>query len=568
MEIPRAEHPNPQFMRKNWQNLNGRWEFELDNSKSGIERKLYECDSLSGSIIVPFCPESKLSGVENKDFMNAVWYRRSFDISKERLAGRVLLHFGAVDYETVVWVNGKQVGSHRGGYTSFEFDITAYVHEGENILTVYAADDVRSGCQPRGKQSELYYSHGCDYTRTTGIWQTVWLEFLPKNYIKSVKFYPDPDNGKVILTAELCGGGKLCANVSYNGKPVGSAEGDSFGGTLTLEILLSEIHLWEVGDGRLYDVVLRFGEDEAASYFGLRSVRLDGMRFLINGRSVFQRLVLDQGFYPDGIYTAPTEEAMIRDIKLSLELGFNGARLHQKVFEPRFLYHCDRLGYIVWGEYANWGFDHSDPANLGGFLNEWQEAVARDISHPSIIGWCPFNETWDYKGKQQDGNILKTVYRFTKLLDPTRPCIDTSGNFHVETDIFDIHDYDQDPDNFKKKLDNFNSGDERIWNRYYKRQRYGGQPMFVSEYGGMRWSSAENSKAWGYGKAPKTEKEFIERLKRLTDAIMDNPDVFGFCYTQLYDIEQEANGLYTYDRTPKFDPEKIRPILSRKAAIE
>ena len=571
MSIPRPEHPNPQFERKNWQNLNGVWEFEIDNSKSGIDRKLYLSERLSGKITVPFCPESELSGVGNKDFMNAVWYRRTFILEDSQLSGRVNLHFGAADYETVVWINGCEVGRHVGGYTSFEFDISSYAHAGENSLTVCVFDDVRAPYQPRGKQSELFYSHDCDYTRTTGVWQTVWLEFVPKNYIKSVKFYPDPENQKVTLSAELCGSGKLFAEVTYGGKLVGSGLGESRGGLLTIEIPLTEKHLWEVGKGRLYDVCLKFGEDEVKSYFGLRSVRLDGMKFLINEKSVFQRLVLDQGFYPDGIYTAPTETALIRDIELATALGFNGARLHQKVFEPRFLYHCDRLGYIVWGEHASWGFDHSDPANLCGFLSEWQEAVERDFNHPAIVGWCPFNETWDYRGKPQNERILETVYRATKLLDPTRPCIDTSGHFHVATDIFDIHDYEQDPEIFRKKLENFPSGDERAWNPFPDRQRYRGKPMFVSEYGGMRWNKSKNSDAWGYGDAPKTEEEFLSRLKGLTDAIMDNPSIFGLCYTQLYDVEQEANGLYTYQREPKFGEEimeRIRRIFGRKAGVE
>lgn len=571
MSIPRPEHPNPQFMRKNWQNLNGLWEFEIDNSKSGIDKKLYMADHLSSRITVPFCPESELSGVGNKDFMNAVWYRKVFILDDLQLSGHVILHIGAADYETIVWINGTEVGRHIGGYTPFEFDISSYAHAGKNVVTICVYDDVRAPYQPRGKQSELYYSHDCDYTRTTGIWQTVWLEFVPKNYIVSLKILPDPDNQKVTLSAYLCGSGTLFAEVAYGGNTVGEGRGDTSGGVLSLEIPLSEKHLWEPGKGGLYGILLKFGEDEVESYFGLRSLRIDGKKFLINGKSVFQRLVLDQGFYPDGVYTAPSEDALIRDIELATALGFNGARLHQKVFEPRFLYHCDRLGYIVWGEYANWGFDHSDPANLGNFLNEWKEAVDRDFNHPSIVGWCPFNETWDYRGKPQDGRILETVYRFTKLLDPTRPCIDTSGHFHVATDIFDIHDYEQDPEIFRKKLDNFPNGDERAWNPFPDRQHYAGEPMFVSEYGGMRWDKSKNSDSWGYGDAPKTEDEFISRLKGLTDAIMDNPDIFGLCYTQLYDVEQEANGLYTYQREPKFGVEgmeKVRGIFGRRAGIE
>lgn len=566
MSIPRSEHPNPQFMRTSWQNLNGCWEFEIDSGRSGVDRRFFERDSFSQRIIVPFCPESMLSGVGCKDFMSAVWYRRSFYLDKSRLSDRVLLHFGAVDYEAIVYINKKEAGRHRGGYTTFWFDITGLAKEGVNILTVCAIDDVRAGHQPRGKQSELYYSHGCDYTRTTGIWQTVWLEFVPKEYIKNFKFYPDVDNSKVSLTAELCGKGRLSVDVSYDGRSVGSAEAISSGGHVSLEIPLKESRLWEPGNGRLYDVKLRFGKDEVSSYFGLRSVRIDGKRFMINGKSVFQRLVLDQGFYPDGIYTAPDEDALIKDIRLSMELGFNGARLHQKVFEPRFLYHCDRMGYIVWGEYASWGFDHSSPENLSGYLNEWQEAVERDFNHPAIVGWCPFNETWDYNGRRQDDRIIETVYRQTKLYDPTRPCIDTSGHYHVATDIFDVHDYEQNPEVFAGSFKALSAG--KIYNFANDRQTYKGEPVFVSEYGGIQWSEKSGTEAWGYGSVPKTQEEFIERLRGLTNAIMDNENICGLCYTQLYDVEQEENGLYTYQREGKFDADTIRGIFSRRAKIE
>lgn len=566
----RVEHPNPQFERMNWTNLNGEWEFEIDHGNSGIEREFYKRDSFNSKIIVPFCPESKLSGVGYKDFMAAVWYRRTFPITKQQLDGRIILHFGAVDYETVVYINKKEVGRHCGGYTSFAFDITNFVTEGENILTVCAIDDVRNAYHPRGKQSEMYYSHGCDYTRTTGIWQTVWLEYVPKNYIKSVRYYPDADNCKITVKAELQGSGTLGLFTSYGGKETGKAAVISKGGTVCLEIPLSEKHLWECGNGRLYDVTLRFGEDEVKSYFGLRSIRFDGTKFLLNDKPVFQRLVLDQGFYPDGIYTAPTEEAFVQDIELSTAAGFNGARLHEKVFEPRFLYHCDRLGYMVWGEYANWGFDHTKIEGLSEFLGEWGEAVERDFNHPSIVAWCPFNETWDLEGHQQDNRILETVYKETKALDSTRPCIDTSGLFHVITDIFDIHDYDQNPETFSARYRKLEQEGicEYFDLRVNGRQSRCSEPVCISEYGGIQWDETAASNGWGYGEAPKTKQEFLLRLKGLTDALLDNGSIFGFCYTQLYDIEQEINGLYTYERKPKFESADLYTIFNRKAKIE
>lgn len=567
MSIPRAEHPNPQFERKDWTNLNGEWEFEIDHGNSGIAQKFYQRENLNSKIMVPFCPESELSGVGYKDFMAAVWYRRTFSLTNEQLKGRVWLHFGAVDYEAVVYVNQEEVGRHRGGYTSFSFDITNAVKPGENVLTVCAIDDVRSGRQTGGKQSAQYASYGCYYTRTTGIWQTVWLEYVPNNYIERVWFYPDAENGKLTVKALLQGSGQLEVRTAYQGRPTGSTCVSAAGGTVFAEISLTEKQLWEVGAGRLYDVTLRFGEDEVKSYFGLRDVRLDGMRFLINGKSVFQRLVLDQGFYPDGIYTAPTEEALVRDIELSLAVGFNGARLHEKIFEPRFLYHCDRMGYLVWGEHANWGFDHRNAENLSGFLSEWREAVTRDFNHPAIIGWCPFNETWDIDGCRQNNDIIETVYRETKLWDPTRPCIDTSGNYHVATDIFDVHTYIQNPEELAELFAAFERGEE-LKVQCYERQQHHGEPFFVSEYGGIRWDEQGNSDGWGYGEGPKTKEEFLSRLQGLTDILLQCEKVFGFCYTQLYDVEQEINGLYTYDRKEKFDCQRLRAIFSAKASIE
>lgn len=567
MSIPRSEHPNPQFERKNWLNLNGEWEFEFDYGNSGAESGILDKSEWSSKIIVPFCPESKLSGIQHTDFMDAVWYRRSITVTKEQLGGRVLIHFGAVDHDTYLYVNGKKAGYHSGGYTSFAFDITEYLNEGENVIAVNAQDITRDPMVARGKQSELYYSHNCDYTRTTGIWQTVWLEYVPNAYIKSFKLYPDPDNATLGVSAVLEGSGTLKAEAFYEGKSVGSFEKKA-AGFVSGEIKLSETHLWEVGCGRLYDLKLTFCDDEVNSYFGLRSIRIDGYKVLINGKSVFQRLILDQGFYPDGIYTAPTEDAMIKDIQISLDVGFNGARLHEKIFEPRFLYNCDKMGYIVWGEYPNWGVDNSDPQVIFSILPEWLEEVERDFNHPSIIGWCPFNETWDFDGRKQHDDTLAVIYKATKALDKTRPCIDTSGNYHVITDIFDVHDYEQNPEIFKTNYDKLMTEGE-LYDHKGNRQHYTGGPTFVSEYGGIRWSVNENEQnAWGYGDAPKNKYEFIERYKGLTDALLDNSEMFGFCYTQLYDVEQEQNGLYTYSRKPKFDTSIFKAINSRKAKIE
>ncbi|HWT73117.1 MAG TPA: glycoside hydrolase family 2 TIM barrel-domain containing protein, partial [Mobilitalea sp.] len=339
-------------------------------------------------------------------------------------------------------------------------------------------------------------------------------------------------------------------------------------GNITANLALNEIHLWGIGEGNLYDLELIFEDDKVKSYFGLREIKMEGMKCLLNGKSIFQRLVLDQGFYPDGIYTAPSEEALIKDIKLSLDMGFYGARLHEKVFEPRFLYHCDKLGYIVWGEHANWGLDLSNPNSLFSFLPEWLEALERDFNHPSIIGWCPFNETWDYDGRKQLDDILRIVYLTTKQFDTTRPCIDTSGNFHVLTDIYDLHDYEQDARKFQTHYEGLITGgsfrDEHEGRQHYTKDL----PVFISEYGGIKWDVNDSSNGWGYGEAPKTSDEFLFRYDGLTSTLLDNPNICAFCYTQLYDVEQEKNGLYTYERQAKFDPTVIKAINTRKAAIE
>ena len=575
--IPRHEHPNPQFERSDWLNLNGEWEFEIDAGTSGIARQLFQKEHLNGKITVPFCPESALSGVGNRDFLNCVWYRRDVTLPDGWKNGRVLLHFGAVDYEAHVYVNGREIGVHKGGYVSFTLDATDALTEGTNSICVCAIDNDRNHTVGHGKQSSRYGSYGCYYTRTTGIWQTVWMEHVPTAYVEKLRLTPDIHNCALNLEADLIGGGTLKAEALYEGKLVGELTLNApIGGHVSGTIALSELHLWEVGNGRLYDLKLTYGEDTVSSYFGMRHVKLDGFRFLINDRSVYQRLVLDQGFYPDGIYTAPSDEALIRDIQISLDAGFNGARLHQKVFEPRFLYHCDRMGYIVWGEYGNWGINFADPYSALPLLDEWREIMERDYNHPAIIGWCPLNETWNPSNAGFYENLVRTVYRVTRTADPTRPCIDTSGGIHIETDIYDIHDYSQDPAVFATvsslPVDQCVAAHRKRSPHHHQHPSshyVAGQAMFVSEYGGIKWDVNSNEKdAWGYGNAPTTVEEFKERYRALTNLLLDNPEMFGFCYTQLYDVEQEVNGLYTYSREAKFDMEFFREVNSRKAAIE
>ncbi len=570
MNIPRSEHPTPQFERENWECLNGIWEFEIDRSISGKERQLFKAEKFPLKILVPFCPESRLSGIGEKDFLNSVWYKRDLEIKKSD--SLILLHIGASDYFTTVYINGKEVGNHRGGYTPMTFDITEFALDGRNYLVINAEDDTRSKEQPSGKQAMMLNSYGCFYTRTTGIWQTVWLEYVPKTHIESFKLYPDLHNSSLLIHSDLKGAGELTAIASYEGREVGRASAKSLGGALDITLELSETHPWEAGHSRLYDLRLEYGEDRVKSYFGLRSLLLEGYKFKINGEAFFQRFVLDQGFYHDGIYTAPSDEAMINDIKIAQDAGFNGARLHEKVFEPRFLYHCDRMGYPVWGEYPSWGVGNLRYPALPNILREWEEVLPRDFNHPSIIGWCPLNET-DIGEKKEHDDIVELIYKTTKLYDTTRPCIDTSGNFHVITDIFDYHDYIQDTVEFTRCSDKLKN-DGILIDQLARRpeckdlQRYKGEASFCSEYGGMQWDIRNNKEAWGYGNAPVSEAEFVERYKALTEALLKNTKLIGFCYTQLYDVEQECNGLYTYERIPKFDMKIFKSINSQKAAAE
>ena len=366
MQTPRAEYPRPQFVRKDWLCLNGQWQFEIDQGDSGRERGLLERD-LNTAITVPFCPESQLSGIENHDFLNAVWYRRTAPIPADWAARRVLLHFQAVDYDATVWVNGVEVGRHRGGFSPFACDLGGVAEPGAEAVITVRARDTREHPQPRGKQARDYAPRGAIYVRTTGIWQSVWLEPVPDPALRRPRLTPDVAGGVIRLEQPITGnapGLRLRATLSDAGGEIARAECAAdldLAPRLDLPIPADRRRLWAAGDPHLYDVAIALLDgdgtvvDEAASYAALRAVSIDGKAIRLNGEAVFQRLVLDQGYYPDGIMTAPTDAALRRDIELSMAAGFNGARLHQKVFEERFLYHADRLGYLLWGEFGRLG---------------------------------------------------------------------------------------------------------------------------------------------------------------------------------------------------------------------
>jgi hypothetical protein len=574
-EAPRPEYPRPEMVRGEWMNLNGWWDFALDLAASGEEKEFVQGRGFDKKILVPFAPESELSGIGHLDFMDAVWYKRTFALPENWKGKRILLHFEACDYETTVWLNGKKVGGHSGGYTPFSFDLTGELAPGENILVVRAYDDVRSGLQPAGKQSKRLHSYSCLYRRTTGIWQTVWLEPVADNSIEKYTVLPNVDSGEALICVHLRRApeeGAVGVRVSGEGREEFAAEKKAEK-LVAFTVKLKKPRLWEIRRPYLYDLEISYSrkntvEDRVSGYFGLRKFEARGDKLFFNNRPLFLRTVLDQGFYPDGIYTAPSDEALKNDIAIALSLGFDGARLHQRVFERRFLYWADRLGYLVWGEFADWGIDLSKPESYLIFTREWAEAVERDINHPSLVGWCPLNERW---GPSYPGAI-EGIFCLTKLLDPGRPAIDASGGYHFASpDVYDSHNYEQNVEKFKSDYDGLLQSPPVIYVNGDKGRHvpYRGQPYFVSEYGGIWWNPGQkDEKAWGYGARPRTEEEFLERYKRLTEALLFNPKVAGFCYTQLYDIEQEVNGLYTFDRSAKFDPGFFKKINQQKATVE
>ncbi|HNT75769.1 MAG TPA: glycoside hydrolase family 2 TIM barrel-domain containing protein [Anaerolineae bacterium] len=574
---PRPEYPRPQFVREAWVNLNGPWTYTFDFGKSGKQNGFAESEGFQGEILVPFCPESLLSGVNHKDFIEMLWYHRELTIPAAWAGRRILLHFGAVDYESEVFIDGKSVGRHWGGTASFSYDITRYVQAGAtHNLVVYVRDDVRSGQQPGGKQCPDFRSRGCHYTRTTGIWQTVWMEAVAECGLRDVQITPDVDGARFIVAPRfyaLKAGLRFRATLKVNDVVISQAESVAANG-ISVILPVAAPKLWSPASPFLYDLVFEVLDggtvvDTVTSYAGLRKVRIEGNRVFLNNEPIYLRLVLDQGFYPDGIWTAPNDEALKRDIELSLAAGFNGARLHQKVFEERFHYWADKLGYLTWGESSSWGMDVKDVVSARNFLAEWREIVVRDRNHPSIITWTPFNETRDVGDTRQHYRLHSDAAQLTRDLDATRPVNDASGYVHVDTDLWTVHNYQQDPALLRKELTPL--PEHGPFRNFPDREApYAGQPYLVDEYGGIKWIPsaervyAENS--WGYGDAPQTLEEFYTRLEGLTDVILGFDHIVGYCYTQLTDVEQEQNGIYNYDRTEKFDMARIQRIFSKTKA--
>ncbi|MBO4839718.1 MAG: beta-glucuronidase [Bacteroidaceae bacterium] len=574
---PRVEYPRPQFERSQWLNLNGTWTYTFDFGKSGVNRDFRNSKGFDKNILVPFCPESKLSGVEYTDFINSMWYQRTISVPAEWEGKQILLHFGAVDYEATIYIDGQEVMQHFGTGSSFEMDITKYVPAGKSAnLVVRVNDNLRSGMQPGGKQCWNYYSGGCDYTRTTGIWQTVWMEPVSAQGLKTVFAIPDIDQQQLIVRPEFyteANGNTFTVQVLDGKKVVATKTANAVNGA-SVVLPIKNPKLWSPETPNLYDVKYTVKDaagkviDQVSSYAGMRKIHCANGYFYLNNQPYFQRLVLDQGFYPEGIWTAPSDEALKHDIEMSKAVGFNGARLHQKAFEERYYYWADKLGYICWGEQASWGTNVNNQEATGNFLREWTELVVRDRNHPCIVTWTPLNETWG----AQAGTYVRFVqdlYNLTKAIDPTRPVNDASGDGHVKTDIWSVHDYTREYD---KLVENHTFKDGKPHYRNMRDKKYlaewEGQPYMIDEFGGLGWIPKEQrSNSWGYGAQIETEDEFFQILEKEIDAIKACKNVVGFCYTQITDVEQEKNGVYYYDRRPKFDAAKWKAIFEKIPSI-
>lgn len=575
-ELPRPEYPRPQLARKEWMNLNGVWEFQFDDANLGLqERWASGHHKFSGTIVVPFCFETRKSGIGDPSFHECVWYRREVKVPEEWRGKRILLHFGAVDYKATVWVNGILVATHEGGHTPFECDITGALLDHEGNVVVRAWDPPTDRYIPRGKQHWEEKPAGIFYARTTGIWQTVWLEPVSRSYLESARITPHVDGSVAVdiktVNAEVSQ--FINAAVLRNGEVVATALCLIDGPRTTLALNVTDPELWSPETPNLYDLQLELHGsegliDSVESYFGYRFISTLGGRVILNGNPIYLKTALDQGYWPESNLTAPDDEAIQFDIRIAKEMGFNGVRKHQKVPDPRFLYWADKMGLLVSAEMANAYLFNED--SVGRMTREWIEVVNRDYNHPCIAIWVPVNESWGIPNIMDVRQVahLKALYYLTKSLDGTRLVIDNDGWEHTEaTDLFAIHDYTQTGEELLARY-----GPDKVpltlKDKFYLApgHSYSGVPVFLSEFGGVAYILPEDrvkvpKDAWGYS-AEDTPEAAIARIESLYKAIAQLPKIAGICYTQLYDVEQEVNGLMTYDRRLKFDSKEIARLNS------
>lgn len=567
MNIPRNEYPRPQFVRNEWMNLNGEWDFSFDT------------DTFDKKIIVPYVYQSKLSGINIQDAHETVWYRRSFKLPDSMKGKRTILHFGAVDYYCKIWVNDIFIKEHFGGHISFDMDITHALQTDSNIIAVQAIDSPDDLEMPRGKQYWKDNSEGIFYTRSTGIWQTVWLEAVEDVYLERVFITPDLDNMLVDFNYEIRGKDQavLKTEIYFEGKLIttGTIETERNAGSFKLFIDQQQLSNWNFQEElvwtpehpRLFDVTFRViasgrEVDTVASYFGMRKISIENGKFLLNNRAYYQKLLLDQGYWEDSLLTAPTDEDYIKDIELAKSMGFNGVRKHQKIEDPRFLYHADRMGFLVWGEIAA-AYVYSRKY-VKRITYEWIDELLRDYNHPSIVAWTPLNESWgvfNIKDKKEEQSHSAAMVYLTKSIDQTRPVISNDGWEHTCSDLLTIHDYEWSREVLEKRYKNLeNILDYRPGGRPVMAHgwEYKDQPILVTEFGGISYKKG-NWDGWGYSSATSDE-DFAKRLNDVVSPLLKSPLVQGYCYTQITDVEQEINGLCSYNRQPKIPVEIIRAI--------
>ena len=564
-QIPRPEYPRPQFERDTWMNLNGEWQFSFDGP------------SFDRRITVPFAFQSKLSGIGITERHDVVWYRRTFTLPEAWTGQRVLLHFGAVDYRCRVWVNDDCVGFHTGGQTSFSFDVTEAVRPGENTLRLWVEDVLSDLSIPRGKQYWKEAS-GIFYTPTTGIWQTVWLEAVPESCICSVDITPDLDRRTAAFDYSLSEADtELEIEVSFKGTLMAcqrtAALRKSGRVILALDKELmrhdnfTSVCAWSPKHPNLFDVTYRLrkdGEvvDTVRSYFGVRKISIQNGVILLNNYPFYHKMLLDQGYWRDSLLTAPDDEAFVSDIEYCKKMGFNGVRKHQKVEDPRFLYHADRLGLVVWSEMAN-SFEYTTDY-VRRFTSEWMETIRRDYNHPCIVAWTPLNESWGVENISSDprqAHHASALVELTKSLDPTRLVMSNDGWEQTIPDVLGIHDYEPKKEVLSKRYASlestlhFRSAGRALFAPGYE---YAGQPVMNTECGGI-FFNVEDKTGWGYTNA-RDKKDFYRLYHGVISSFLESPVIQGFCYTEITDVMQEQNGLLTYDHKPKFDCDVIRAI--------
>lgn len=572
-------YPRPQFVRDNWMNLNGEWNFILDDKNIGEEQKYYNSFPSSKKIQVPFTYETKMSGIHDETIHENVWYQKNITITENSKEEHTILHFEGSDFKTKVWINGNYVGMNVGGYHRFSFDITNFLVVGENNFTIKVEDSL-SKSQPRGKQRYKKESWKCWYIQTTGIWKTIWLEKVSKDYIISSKKTPDFDTNsiEIELLINMNEEDKYIVetDIIYDNEIINRVETPVENTILnyTFDICSKnknhEVKYWSPETPYLYDIVYKLycnGNlvDKVYSYFGIRKVSIEGNKILLNNKELYLKMILDQGYWLDSHLTPPSEEAIVEDINFVKKYGFNGIRKHQKIEDERFLYYCDIKGILVWSEMANcYEFNNR---SIEYFMDEWIKVVKQNYNHPSIITWVPINESWglpNISRNESEQNFANSLYYVTKSIDKTRPVIANDGWEHTIADIITIHDYKQDG---KILYDTYNdeelgvinnqiahNGKHKLFSQNYK---YDGQPIVMSEYGGIALSSQDG---WGYGKQVKDENEFIQRFEELTKSIKNTKYISGYCYTQLSDVQQEINGLVTENRKEKFSNSTIDKI--------